>query len=223
MAGYSENAASGSNQVYWNLHEQNGPIILTICEIDGTNRTIRTMQNFKAGDVGNPGSGSSANGPESYITFHLPFATYLNSDTTYGFELTIGNGGANYFEWLGVGDTNAYANGTAYHRSGNTITPLDGDHVFMADMTPLTEAPIGFAHPGTLHVQEDIDRMKNPDSPKVRHLNLQSTLLMAEQLFIDGPGFGAGAQLWGSCYRHSYSAGVVKYSAAGGNRFGCAI
>jgi len=159
MAGYTSNVASGANSVYWNLHEQNGPIILTICEIAGTNRTVRTMQNFKAGDVGNPGSGNTANGPGDCITFHLPFTTYLKPETTYGFELRIGNGGSNFFEWLGT-RTDVYTNGTAYHNSGSTITPLAGDHVFMADMTALISAPSGFEHPGVLHTQADIDRMK---------------------------------------------------------------
>lgn len=160
MAGYTANNASGANNVYWNLLEQNGPIILTLCEINGTNRTIKTMQNFKAGDVGSPGSGNSANGAGTYITFHLPFTTYLNSNTTYGFELQIGNGGANYFEWLGTSDTNAYPNGTAYQPGWTTITPTSGDHVFMADMTALGSAPTAFVHPGTLHTQADLDLMK---------------------------------------------------------------
>lgn len=162
MAGYTNNIASGANNVYWNLHEQNGPIILTICEINGTNRTVVTMQNFKAGDVNNPGSGNSANGPGDYLTFQLPFTTHLKSNTTYGFEIAIGNGSANYFEWLGTQDPNALATGTAYNRAwwGGPLTPLAGDRVFMADMTELISSPTNFAHPGTLHTQADLDRMK---------------------------------------------------------------
>lgn len=160
MAGYSNNNVSSSNYTVWNLHEQNGPIILTICELNGTSRTVCSMQNFKAGEVGNPGSGTDANGPGDYITFHLPFTTYLQPDTTYGFELAIGNGGANFFEWLGSFDTNTYPGGTAYHPNGGTINPLPGDHVFQADMTALASAPTGFFHPGALHTQADLDRMK---------------------------------------------------------------
>lgn len=159
LTGYTNNVATGTNNSSWNLHEQNGPIILTLCEINGSNCTVRTMQNFKAGDVGNPGSGNSANGSGDYLTFHLPFATYLKPNTTYGFELVIGNGGANYFEWHGT-RTDPYAGGTAYHRSGNTMVPLAGDHVFLADLTALASAPTNFAHPGTLHTQADLDRMK---------------------------------------------------------------
>ena len=162
MAGYSNNVASGANNVYWNLHEQNGPIILTLCEINGTDRKVVTMQNFKAGDVGNPGSGNSANGPGTYISFRLPFTTYLKPDTTYGFEISIGNGSANYFEWLGTRDTNAFASGTAYNRAwwGGPLTPLAGDRVFMADLTALASTPTNFAHPGTLHTQADLNLMK---------------------------------------------------------------
>ncbi|MEK7781777.1 MAG: hypothetical protein AAB370_09805, partial [Verrucomicrobiota bacterium] len=162
MAGYTNNVASGTNNVYWNLLEQNGPLILTICEISGTNRTVLTMQNFKAGDVNNPGSGNSANGSGTFITFQLPFTTHLKSNTTYGFEIAIGNGSANYFERLGISDTNAFSLGTAYNRAwwGGPLTPLAGDRVFMADLTALASSPTNFAHPGTLHTQADLDRMK---------------------------------------------------------------
>ena len=34
MAGYSNNAATGANCVYWDLGLSNGPVILTICRID---------------------------------------------------------------------------------------------------------------------------------------------------------------------------------------------
>ncbi|HPY78065.1 MAG TPA: hypothetical protein PLQ45_09500, partial [Anaerohalosphaeraceae bacterium] len=72
-AGYTNNIAAAPNDVNWNLHAQNGPIILTLCRINGSQRIVQTMQNFMAGEVGNPGSGHSANGPGTYITFHLPF------------------------------------------------------------------------------------------------------------------------------------------------------
>lgn len=162
MAGYSNNVASGTNNVSWNLLELNGPIILTLCEINGTNRTVLTMQNFKAGDLGNPGSGNSANGPGTYLTFHLPFTTCLKSNMTYGFEIAIGNGSANYFEWLGTRDPDAFATGTAYSRAwwGGPLTPLTGDRVFMVDLTALAAAPTNFTHPCTLHTQADLNRMK---------------------------------------------------------------
>jgi len=158
-AGYSANNASGANNVYWDLNLKNGPIQLTINVIDGTNRTTIVRQCFLAGEVGNPGSGNSPNGAGTYLTFYLPVMVYLEPKTTYGFELAIGSNGSNYFEWLGT-KADSYANGTAYHYSGSTITPLAGDHVFLADMTELPSTPAGFAHPGVVHTQADIDRMK---------------------------------------------------------------
>lgn len=160
MAGYTDNNATGSNRVYWDLDEQNGPIILTLCQIDGTARRVLSRQNFMAGEVGTPGSGSSVNGPGIYLTFELPFTTILDPETTYGFELAIGNDSDNYFEWLGTSDTEAYEAGTAYHPDNDVIETLAGDHVFMADLTALDGSPTAFAHPGTLHGQEDLDRMK---------------------------------------------------------------
>lgn len=160
MAGYTNNQATGDNRVSWNLHEQNGPVMLTVCRITGSTRTVLTIQNFQAGDVGNPGHGSSANGPGEYITFHLPFTTYLAPKTTYGFELRIGNGGANFFEWLGTRDPAAYPGGTAYRPAGDTIEPVAGDRVFLADLSALDAPPAGFVHPGTLHTPADLARMR---------------------------------------------------------------
>ena len=165
MAGYTNNTASGSSNVAWDLNEHNGPIILTIREVDGADIKILTMQNFKAGEVNNPGKSNSANGPGTYITFAMPFTTYLKADTTYAFEFEIGNGSSNYFEWLGT-KNNPYTEGTAYHRTGSTFTALDGDRVFMADMTALSSVETGFAHPGTLHTRADLERMKTKIAAK---------------------------------------------------------
>ncbi len=159
MAGYTNNTASGSNVTSWNLNEHTGPILLTVVEISGTTRSMITRQLFKAGSTGTPGSGTSVNGSGDHITFELPFTTHLKPNTTYGFEIAIGNGSSNHFEWLGT-RTDPYADGTAYHYSGDTITPVAGDHVFQADMTALASPPPVFAHPGTLHTQADLDRMK---------------------------------------------------------------
>ena len=106
-----------------------------------------------------PASGSSANGPGTYLTFNLPFPVHLDPNTTYGFDLIIGNGSGNSFELLGTsGDP--YAGGTAYTRSGSTITPLSGDRVFQVNMTASAAPYAPFAHPGALHTQADFDRMK---------------------------------------------------------------
>ena len=118
MAGYTDNIATGSNRPSWNLNQTNGPIILGIRKLEGTTLKIVSKQLFTAGQTGNPGSDVSTNGAGTYITFHLPFTTYLEPNTTYGFEFRIGNGGSNFFEWLGIGQ-DVYAAGTAYHRDGD--------------------------------------------------------------------------------------------------------
>ncbi|MEO5913773.1 MAG: LamG-like jellyroll fold domain-containing protein [Luteolibacter sp.] len=159
MAGYTNNTASGTNLTSWNLNATNGPLIATIGKVTGTTRTTLSNQNFTAGGTGNPGTGSSANGSGNYITFNLPFPVHLDPNTTYGFDFIIGNGASNYFEWLGT-SASPYAGGTAYTRSGSTITPLTGDRVFMVDMTASGTPYAPFAHPGALHTQADFDRMK---------------------------------------------------------------
>lgn len=157
MAGYTSNIAAAPNDTSWNLNAQNGPIILTIGKVDGSSLVIQSMQNFTAGANGNPGTGHSANGAGTYITFQLPFTVHLQPNTTYAFDFIIGNGGANFFEWLGIGE-NPYSGGTAYTRNGLAVTGLAGDRVFMVNLVP--GAPLPFAHPGTLHTQADLDRMK---------------------------------------------------------------
>ncbi|MBB5353461.1 fibronectin type 3 domain-containing protein [Haloferula luteola] len=163
MAGYSSNNASGSNQVYWDLNAKNGPVIVEIGKVTGgTAFATVSKQNFIMGGTGTPGTGSSANGAGTYITFHLPYTVYLQPNTTYGFDLTIGNGSSNYFEWLGLSTSFAadpYTSGTAYNRSGTALTPLAGDRVFQLDLTALASPAPAFAHPGALHTQADLDRM----------------------------------------------------------------
>ena len=164
MTGYTNNTASGSNAGGWNLNLTNGPIQVTIGRVGGTTSAIVSIQNFNSGGTGNPGSGATANGPGTYLTFNLPFAVHLDPDTTYGFDLWIGNGGSNYFEWLGLGTHSAadpYPGGTAYTRSGNTLTPLAGDRVFMAHLTARDEPAPAFAHPGTIHTAADLQRMRD--------------------------------------------------------------
>jgi fibronectin type 3 domain-containing protein len=158
MAGYTTNTATGSNTSGWNLSASNGPIIVNVSKVNGTSRTILSSQPFIAGGTGTAGSGSSANGSGTYLTFNLPFTIHLEPNTTYGFDLVIGNGSSNYFEWLGT-SSDAFAGGTAYTRSGETITPLTGDRVFMLDLAA-SNTSNAFAHPGTLHTADDLARMK---------------------------------------------------------------
>jgi hypothetical protein len=158
MAGYTNNTASGASQVAWDLHAHNGPVIVEIGKVDGTTFSTVLKQNFIMGGEGSPGAGSSVNGAGTYITFNLPSPVHLEPDTTYAFDFTIGNGSGNYFEWLGIA-ADPYAGGSAYNRDGATLTPLAGDRVFQLHLTAPAVSPAGFAHPGTLHTQVDLDRM----------------------------------------------------------------
>jgi fibronectin type 3 domain-containing protein len=161
MAGYTNNTASGSNTTSWNLDASNGPIHATIAKINGTTHSALSIQNFMAGGTGHPGSGNSANGTGTYLTFNLPFPVHLEPNTTYGFDVVIGNGSSNHFEWLGT-SSDPFAGGTAYTRTwGGPITAVAGDRVFQVDMTASTTAYAPFVHPGALHTQADFDRMKN--------------------------------------------------------------
>jgi len=159
MAGYTSNTATGTNRVSWDLNAFNGPIIVEIGKISGsTTFSTVSKQNFTAGGTGNPGTGTSANGAGTYITFNLPFTVHLEPNATYAFDLTIGNGSGNFFEWLGT-SADPYASGSAYNRTGAAITPLTGDRVFLANLTAAAAPYAPFVHPGALHTQADFDRM----------------------------------------------------------------
>ncbi|MEO5714444.1 MAG: LamG-like jellyroll fold domain-containing protein [Luteolibacter sp.] len=163
MAGYANNTASGANNSNWDLNLQNGPLVVEIGRLaaNGTDVTTLSQQHFTLGGTGTPGSGNSANGPGTYLTFNLPFSVHLDPNTTYEFDFAIGNGSSNYFEWLGT-RTDPHTSGTAFTRAwwGGPITPLAGDRVFMADMTASAVPYAPFVHPGALHTQADLDRMK---------------------------------------------------------------
>ncbi|MEQ1859280.1 MAG: LamG-like jellyroll fold domain-containing protein [Chthoniobacteraceae bacterium] len=160
MAGYTNNTATGANSTAWNLNASFGPIMVEIGRITGTSYAVQCTQNFIAGGTGNPGAGQTANGTGTYVTFNLPFAVHLEPNTTYGFDLRIGNGSGTYFEWLGT-STDPYSGGTAYTREwwGGPITTLSGDRVFLANMTASAAPYAPFSHPGTLHTQTDLTRM----------------------------------------------------------------
>ena len=157
MAGYTNNTATGSNVTSWNLNPTNGPIIVTVGKVSGTAHLPISQQNFMAGGTGHPGAGSSANGSGTYLNFNLPFVVHLDPNTTYSFDLSVARSG-NTFELLGT-SADPYASGTAFTRSGGTITPHSGDRVFQAHLTASTAAYAPFTHPGALHTQADFDRM----------------------------------------------------------------
>ena len=160
MAAYPNNIAAGANGSAWNLAFTNGPLIVTVGKINGTAHETVSMQIFTAGGTGHPGSGSTATGSGTYLTFHLPFPVHLEPNSTYGFDFRIGNGSTNHFEWHGIA-ADPYTAGTAYTRSGSTLTPLAGDRVYQANMTasPAPYAP--FTHPGTLHTTADLQRIRD--------------------------------------------------------------
>ncbi|MEO7933327.1 MAG: alginate lyase family protein, partial [Chthoniobacterales bacterium] len=155
LVGYTNNTATGANQPSWNLGAVNWPTTVTVGKVNGTTHSLLSIQNFMPGGEGNPGVGSSANGPGTYLTFNLPFPVHLNPNTTYCFDVATGSS----FEWLGT-SSDPYAGGTAYTRSGSTITPLSGDRVFQVNMTASAAPYAPFTHPGALHTQSDFDRMK---------------------------------------------------------------
>jgi len=164
MTGYTNNTATGNNRTNWNLNPTNGPIVINVGKITGTDYTTMSMLAFMAGGTGNPGNGPSTNGTGTYFTFQLPTPIHLEPNTTYGFDFFIGNGGGNYFEWHGISSNFApdpYDGGTAYTRAwwGGPITPQAGDRVFQVNMTPSSSPYVAFVHPGALHTQADFDRM----------------------------------------------------------------
>jgi len=149
MAGYSNNIAISANGSAWNLNPSDGPIMVVLKELSGVEAKYVTVPLFNAGGLGNPGNGASANGVGMWISFEMPFTTILKPDTTYCFELVIGNGSDNYFEWLGTSQ-DVFAGGTAYNPSGSGIVELTGDRVFALDIDVLQKPEGSFDHPSTL-------------------------------------------------------------------------
>ncbi|USN98642.1 MAG: alginate lyase family protein [Phycisphaeraceae bacterium] len=158
VAEYPDNIASIANGTAWSLDFTNGPVIVGISKVNGTTLARQSQQWFSWGGIDNPGSGQAVNGPGSAITFTLPYTTYLDPDTEYAFDFFAGRDSQSEFEWDGT-IADHYAGGTAYTRSGTTLTPLDGDRAFSLDLTALNAPRPAFSHPGTLHTQADIDRM----------------------------------------------------------------
>lgn len=164
LAGYTANAATGTSSTYWDLGLKNGPVLVEVSKVSGTEATALSRQLFTFGGTGNPGAGSSANGSGTYLAFTLPFPVHLEPNTTYGFDLAIGNGSSNFFEWLGLSTAYApdpYSGGTAFTRAagGGPVTLLAGDRVFQAKLVPAASPYAPFSHPGALHTQADLDRM----------------------------------------------------------------
>jgi len=167
MVSYKDNRVSGRNGTSWNLSLQPAPILLFLYKVKGNNgkeldgRTFVPVffTGFSGGTIGNPGVGTGANGPGIYMTHYFPCALDLESNTVYAFELATGNGSGNHYELAGT-SKDSYTGGTAYYRKDWSVKALGGDRVFMLDIRPSRSVPKAFLHPGALHTQADLDRMK---------------------------------------------------------------
>jgi hypothetical protein len=132
---------------------------------NGTTFTLRMTDPAQAGTAGfalvtetysttgaepNIPSGFAAtnNGTSTWFRFTFDAPVNLAPNTVYGFDLTSGSPNC-YFELAGT-EIDAIAGGTAY-RGGlngnaggpdNVMTTLNGDRVFVVDLTPLSSVPV---------------------------------------------------------------------------------
>ena len=91
------------------------------------------------------GNGVSGLGTGTWIHFELDTPVLLAGNTEYGFDVTSFNTGSNYyFETAGLDGADSYTGGTAYSSgSGGGTNSLNmdnihnGDHVFIAELTPV--------------------------------------------------------------------------------------
>jgi len=167
MAGYTSNTASGTNNTYWGLGSTSSKFTVRVGQISGTTFIPMTIERAASGGSGTPGSGNSANGPGTYLTFTFSAPIVLKPNTTYGFD--IGTTG-DYFEMLGIRDAasggNPYTAGTAYTSGSNgvasgTIATQTGDRVFQVSLSAYTPGASGtFVHPGLLNTAADFDQMR---------------------------------------------------------------
>ncbi len=167
--GYTNNIASGSNIPTYNLSDTSSTFYVRVGQLSGTTLIPYTIEYAASGGAGNPGSGATANGPGTYLTFTLKAPLVLLPNTVYAFDIGTT---FDYFEMLGIsttaaGGTNPYAGGTAYTSGasgagGSTITTQAGSRVFMVDMAAYTAPTQGtFVHPGLLNTAADFARMRN--------------------------------------------------------------
>ena len=166
--GYTNNTATGTNGSSYGLTNTSSKSFrIRVGRISGTTFIPYTIEYAAGGGSGNPGTGQSASGPGTYLTFTFKAPIVLQPNTVYAFDL---GGNGNYFEMLGLRDAasggNPYATGTAYtsgaNGSGsNTITTLTGERVFQINLTAYTPpAPGAFVHPGLLNNEADFERMR---------------------------------------------------------------
>lgn len=142
-AGYTANTLGSDNGTWWMMAGGGGLTLrVTRPSRAGTAGFVASSETYAAtGAEGWPTSAnSSLNGDGFWLHFKLGAPLLLATNTSYGFDLTsVGNNNV-FFEWLGNG-TNVFSGGAAY-RGGtagtpdNTLTPLTGDRVFLAQLTP---------------------------------------------------------------------------------------
>ncbi len=84
----------------------------------------------------------SGTGTGTWVYFQLDTPVYLAPNTMYGFDVTVTNGIAWFFETAGLDGAASYPGGNAYQTTGGSAgtnslsmnTVWDGDHTFIVDM-----------------------------------------------------------------------------------------
>jgi len=139
QAGYTNNTVA----TWWQI---NGGVTLTVRITDPVQAgtagfAFRTEAYVTTGAEGWAGLHNSLNGDGYWLRFAFAAPVTLQTNKTYGFDLTSATTGA-FFEWLGTSN-NVFAGGGAYkgNTSGtpdNTMTSLVGDRVFLLEMAGST-------------------------------------------------------------------------------------
>ena len=167
MQGYTNNTASGSNIGGYGLASTSSKFRIRVGTLSGTTFIPLTIETATSGGTGTPGTGATANGPGTYLTFTLKAPIILQPNTTYAFDLGTSS---DYFEMLGIRDGatggNPYTSGTAYTSGASgvangTVTTQTGDRVFQVSLSTYTPPAAGtFVHPGLLNTEADFTKMR---------------------------------------------------------------
>ncbi len=155
QAGYSENTVN----TYWNLTGGGSPLTFRITRpsLAGSEEfsLVSKTYTFTGDEPGGPTprNGSGLQGAGIWLKLTLAEPVVLLPDTQYGFDLNFFDGSNRFLELLGTEDTGVYAGGGAYQgataeASDNTLQPLIGHRVFLADLTPLAPLPVITEQPG---------------------------------------------------------------------------
>ncbi|MBN1125162.1 MAG: hypothetical protein JXA82_09145 [Sedimentisphaerales bacterium] len=129
---------------WWNTLTADAPLIIRVTDPSqegaaGFELSVETYTTTGA-EPGAFGSGSGA-GTGIWVYFELDTPIHLSPDTLYGFDVTVTNSVAWFFETAGLDGAASYAGGDAYQtgtgagtNSLNMETIWDGDHTFLVDM-----------------------------------------------------------------------------------------